>query len=78
MQVQMRQELGRSQGLLAVERPGGKGMRLLRHASESGHGTKPKPTLPGHRCCAGRKAEPKGEATEGPWGVGSLVTPFPL
>lgn len=55
-----------------MERPGGKGMRLWRHASESGHGTKPKPTLPGHRCCAGRKAEPKGEATEGPWGVGSL------
>jgi hypothetical protein len=63
MQVQMRQELGRSQELLAVGRPGWKGMGLLRHASESGHGTKPKPPLTGHRCCAGRKAEPKGEAT---------------
>ena len=54
MQVPMRQDLGRSQkGLLAVERPGWKGMRLWRHASERGHGKGPKPTL-----------RPKGEATK--------------
>lgn len=36
------------QRFLAVERPGGKGMRVLRHASEGGHGNRPKPSLPGH------------------------------
>jgi hypothetical protein len=43
MQTEMRQELGRSPGLLAVDRTGWNGMRILRHESESRDGTTPKP-----------------------------------
>ncbi len=72
MRIQMRQELGRSQGLLAEERTGRKDMRILRHERESRNGTMPKSAPAGHRHGAGRETEPRGEATEGSWEVGSI------